>query len=608
MPIQTVLIFPRETFQRYFLLLRWLVVIVSSLMIVFSEKLLLDLLWAHLLVIFLILSNLFLHFLPERILTRPIVHSAVGLGDIFLITLALAISGQTASDFYLAYFLVIMITALNQDLARIILSTTLIMILYGIIMFLDDKGLANTTTLLRLPFFYIIALFYGYLVQLIRAERRQKEESLGLYRGSRSQADMQKLLKEISQDITSLDINSLLRKLTEKVREVFKVDVSDIRILEGESWRVMEISGLDPNLISSTRSGAIYGRLRWIVENRKPLMIPDSAEEETFPPGETVKTLGLRGYLGVPLLSRSGEVTGILRALTYQPRVFTQEEIDLLQQLANGAAVALENARLFEEVQKKSKELEEAFRAKSEFLNTMAHEIRTPLNVVIGHTELLEGGFYGDLNQKIKQRLETIGKNARTIVNLTDEILELARLEAKRVPLQIKEFPLKEMMDELEMSFIPLVEEKGLDLRFKLEGAIRTIKNDPSKIKEVVQNLLANAIKYTDRGEVELRVSTLPDGQSSDPKCGQISFSVRDTGIGIKGEDIPYIFEPFFMADGVDRVKYPGTGLGLSIVKRLVTLLGGEIKVESEWGKGSTFTFILPVVHRSEPHSGKDEG
>ncbi|MGH7773792.1 MAG: sensor histidine kinase [Candidatus Binatia bacterium] len=432
------------------------------------------------------------------------------------------------------------------------------------------------------------------------------KESQRFLQSLKGSSENQRLLRELSQDITSLDINSLLRKLPEKVREVFKVDVSDIRILEGENWRVMEISGLDPNLIPSTRSrairsGAIYGRLRWIVENRKPLMIPDSAEEETFPPGETVKSLGLRGYLGVPLLSKSGEVTGILRALTYQPREFTQEEVDLLQQLANGAAVALENARLFEEVQKKSKELEEAFKAKSEFLNTMAHELRTPLNVVIGHTELLEVGFYGDLDQKIIQRLETIGKNARTILNLTDEVLELARIEAKRVPLQIKEFPLKEMMDELEISLIPLVEEKGLDLRFELDGVIPTLKNDQLKIQEVLQNLLTNAIKYTDKGAVELRISALPDRQSSDPECGQILFSVRDTGIGIKGEDIPRLFEPFFIADGVDRVKYPGSGLGLSIVKRLVTLLGGEIKVESEWGKGSTFTVILPVVQRSEP-------
>lgn len=253
-----------------------------------------------------------------------------------------------------------------------------------------------------------------------------------------------------------------------------------------------------------------------------------------------------------------------------------------------------EDLRKQEEMQKLlSAGLLEEMRKKSDFLNTMAHELKNPLNVVMATQQLFLDGFYGDLSEEQKRGLEPIGKNAYDLLNLINQILDLARLEAGKVPLHIEEFPLKETMDDLESSFIPLVREKGLELRFELEDPLPKIESDRSKIKEVLQNLLANAIKYTDRGEIELRVCCHADG----PQRGRISFSIRDTGIGIRKEDIPRIFEPFHMTGEVDRKKYPGTGLGLSIVKRLVELLEGEIQVESEWGKGSTFTVTLPLVH-----------
>ena len=178
-----------------------------------------------------------------------------------------------------------------------------------------------------------------------------------LYERTKRAAEIQGFLKELSQDITSLEIGSLLKKLTEKVREVFKADISDIRVVEQGAWRVMGVSGIEPHLLAPSHGGALRGLSGRVLQQRQPLMVPDVMKTD-LSTGTILKNLGVHGYLGAPLFSRMGEVIGILRALTYQPRVFSQEEIDLLQQLANGAAIAIENARLFEETERRAREQE----------------------------------------------------------------------------------------------------------------------------------------------------------------------------------------------------------------------------------------------------------
>jgi signal transduction histidine kinase/uncharacterized protein YigA (DUF484 family) len=421
-------------------------------------------------------------------------------------------------------------------------------------------------------------------------------ENADLYREAQSRERIQKLFNELSQDITSMDLDALLRKLTDKVRETLNVDLSDVRVVEKGQWNLKGISGVSAERVRS-EGGAVVGRSTWIIEHRRPLMIPDSTLENTIPMGKTVTRLGLRGYLGVPLFSRGGEVIGILRALTFQPRDFTQEEVDLLQQLGNGAAVALENARLFEEVQRKSAELEEAFNAKSEFLNTMAHELRTPLSVVIGTGDLLLDGFFGEVKEEQRKALDRISRHSQDLLNLINEILDLVRLESRKIPIYAEEFSAREIAGDLEGSFGPLAQDKGIKLRVTLQEGLPVLKSDRSKIREILQNLLANAVKYTDRGEIAVSVSLQPgDGTKTD----RILWSVRDSGIGIREADLPRLFEPFYLGEGMDRKKYPGTGLGLSIVERLVELLNGEIRVQSEWGKGSTFTVAIPVTRTGD--------
>lgn len=427
-------------------------------------------------------------------------------------------------------------------------------------------------------------------------------ENSNLYEESQRLLKEQSALREIFTHINLLDLGHLLHQLTEQAVTLLRVDHIQVRLMDKEGLlRTVAFAGKGTENFQDRLVKMGKSRSTWVMENRRPLVIRDINQDKVFGPGHFLRELAVKGYLCVPLISRGEKSIGVLNASTLAEKEFTQEEIALAQEIAAGAAVAIENARLFEEVQNKSEELEEAYKTKSTFFNTMAHELRTPLNVLIATLQLFTEGYYGELSEKQIKGFEPLQRNAMNLLNLISSILDLARLEAKRVPLKIEDFSLKEITDELESSLMPLAQEKGVELRLKLGDPTLTLKSDRSKIKSVLQNLLGNAVKYTDKGEIELRVTTLPDHESSPSGAEAISIAVQDTGIGIKEGDIPHIFEAFYMAEGINRRKYPGSGLGLSIVKRLLELLHGDIQVQSEWGKGSTFTATLPLVHPNEP-------
>ena len=410
----------------------------------------------------------------------------------------------------------------------------------------------------------------------------------------------QSALREIFTQINLLDSDSLLHQLTERALKLLNVEHAQVRLLGKDgSLRRLAVAGKWSDRLPE-RQNLSSGRSNWVMTNKKPLAIKDISKDKIFGPGHFLREVGVKSYLLVPLISRKQKSIGVLGAASLTEREFTAEEISLAEQLAAGSAIAIENARLFEEVQQKSHELEEAYTAKSKFLNTMAHELRTPLHVVVGTQQLLLEGAYGALPEHSKKGLEIIGRQAVHLVDLTNEILDLARLEAKRVPLSIDEFAIEEIMTDLESSFMPLVQGKGLKLIFNGRNNNLTMRSDKQKIKLILQNLLGNAVKYTDKGNVEVQVLAESSRQPPGNRQKTVSIAIKDTGIGISKADLPHIFEAFYMAEGVDRNKNPSSGLGLSIVGRLVELLNGEIRVESELGKGTTFWVTLPLIHPAE--------
>jgi signal transduction histidine kinase len=405
-------------------------------------------------------------------------------------------------------------------------------------------------------------------------------------------------LIKVNRDVASLlKRELLLPSIANEARRFLNVDGASFRLVEGRSLVRAGYAG-DEDLLALTPvmplGESISGK---IVRENRVIAVKNVHDEPVIIERHRriLSEGGYRSFLGVPL--RLGRrVIGTINLYSKQEREFRPDEIQMITAFADQTAIAVENARLFEEVQNKSGELEDAFRTKTDFLNTMAHELRTPLNVVIGTQQLLVDGSYGNLSGEQSKALERIGRYAQDLLSLINEILDLVRLDARKVPVHTSEFSVREITDDLELSFAPLAREKGLDLKFDIGAGIPPLTSDRSKVREILQNLLANAVKYTEKGEIELRVSL--QNSNSSLQGRRISWSVRDTGIGIDGPDLPRLFEPFFMADGVDRRKYPGTGLGLSIVKRLVELLDGDIKIDSELGNGSTFSVSFPLSRR----------
>lgn len=426
--------------------------------------------------------------------------------------------------------------------------------------------------------------------QLHEQTRKQAIELERANKDLKRREEIQKLLKELSQDITTLDLDSLLKKFTEKVREILKVDVVDVRVfVEETGWKLMGIAGIDPNLLTSTRSGTGRGRAGWIQKHRQPLMIADLTRSDR-PSGATLKNLGVRGYLGVPLLSRGGEAIGVLRALTYEPREFTQEEVDLLEQLASGAGIALENSRLLEHIKKQTIELEKADKVKDEFLGFVSHELKTPVNAIKGYAELMREKMLGEINGEQEKALSKVIRSSNELVAMVNTLLAATKIQAGAVKVNRQRIGLGNLFDELRVTYdVPLGKE--LALVWDYPSDLPTVETDGEKLRHILQNLINNAIKYTDEGSVTIAARHFPNACS-------IEFRVTDTGIGISEDALPFIFEMFHQVNGSENRSCGGVGLGLHIVKSFTELLGGKIDVRSELSKGSIFTVTIPYENR----------
>jgi len=276
----------------------------------------------------------------------------------------------------------------------------------------------------------------------------------------------------------------------------------------------------------------------------------------------------------------------VLVRIEVQP--FSDREIELVESFARQAAIAIENVRLFNEIQEKSAQLEVANRHKTEFLANMSHELRTPLNAIIGFSEVLLQRMFGELNAQQADYLEDIMSSGRHLLTLINDILDLSKIEAGRMELELASFSLVAALNNAVTLVRERAQSHGIRLELDVAPQLDTVIADERKLKQVVVNLLANAVKFTpDGGTITLRAVR---------ENGHVRLAVHDTGIGIAPEDQARIFEEFQQATHLTEKSREGTGLGLALSKRMVELHGGTISVDSAPGKGSTFTVALPLL------------
>ncbi|MBI3029258.1 MAG: GAF domain-containing protein [Candidatus Rokubacteria bacterium] len=323
-------------------------------------------------------------------------------------------------------------------------------------------------------------------------------------------------------------------------------------------------------------------------ESREPTQIPDIAEPDAYQSRlrDLLIGAGYRALLSVPLL-REDQVIGSLSFNRKAPGEFPPEVVDVLKTFATQSALAIQNARLFREIEAKSRELEVASRHKSEFLANMSHELRTPLNAIIGFSEVLLERMFGEINEKQTEYLEDVLSSGRHLLSLINDILDLSKIEAGRMELEMASFDMPLALQNAMTLVRERADRHGIALGLTVDERLGTFVGDERKLKQILLNLLSNAVKFTPEGG---RISV-----KAMPADGSVEISVSDTGIGIAPEDQETIFEEFRQVGSDYARKREGTGLGLTLTKKFVEMHGGKIWVKSEVGKGSTFTFTLPV-------------
>jgi len=327
--------------------------------------------------------------------------------------------------------------------------------------------------------------------------------------------------------------------------------------------------------------GTILGR---VVLERRPIQVADVLADAEYDVA-IARSGGSRALLGVPLL-REGAPIGVLILLRPTTEPFNDRQIELAATFADQAVIAIENVRLFDEIQDKSRQLEVASQHKSQFLANMSHELRTPLNAILGYTELMADGIYGELPEKTMAVLKRLESNGRHLLGLINDVLDLSKIEAGQLVLELSDYSLEDIAQTVRSTLEPLAADKKLTFKVEVAAKLPPGHGDGRRLTQVVINLVGNAIKFTDAGEVVITA------RATD---GSFHLSVQDTGPGISAADQGKLFQEFQQADNAITRKKGGTGLGLAISKRIIEMHGGKIWLESQVGQGSTFSFTVPV-------------
>jgi signal transduction histidine kinase len=412
-------------------------------------------------------------------------------------------------------------------------------------------------------------------------------------------------LGEIGRAVSStLDVEVVLETIVSRASQLAGADACTVYEYDeaSDQFHLRATHNLAPEIAEAMRAMPLRkgeGVMGRAAAMRQPVQVSDISEPDAYQSSlrDALIGAGYRAALSVPLL-REDQIIGSLSITRKTPGEFSPEVVELLKTFATQSALAIQNARLFREIADKSRLLEAASRHKSEFLANMSHELRTPLNAILGFSEVLAERMFGEVNDKQAEYLQDILSSGRHLLSLINDILDLSKVEAGRLELELERFHLPATLDNA----LTLVRERasrhGITLTQTVDKRLGHMVADERKVKQVLLNLLSNAVKFTpDGGRIDLIATAAED---------VVTVAVSDTGIGIAPEDQAAVFEEFRQVGRDDTRKQEGTGLGLTLSKKFVELHGGRIWVQSQIGRGSTFTFTLPV--RPEGRSSSAQG
>jgi signal transduction histidine kinase len=431
-----------------------------------------------------------------------------------------------------------------------------------------------------------------------KVEQRTHELSEALRQQAQSVQEL-RALGEVSQAVNStLDLETVLSTIVAQAVQLSGAEDGTIYVFDETSkeLHLKATYGMTEELIAAIKGQPFgSGAFAQAATQRAPVQVPDLREAPTSPIRDIILRAGYRALLVVPLLGPNRLVGGLV-VRSRQPGEFPKSTIDLLQTLATQSVLAVQNARLFGEIEEKSRQLKLASEHKSQFVASMSHELRTPLNAIIGLTEMMVTNAARFGTEKAAEPLNRVHRAGVHLLGLINQVLDLSKIEAGKLELNPQTVKLKPLIEEVIGTARQLAEQNKNRLLVDAQENLGALTADPMRLRQILLNLLSNACKFTKNGDVSLRVSPAVDGRN------WIEFAVSDTGIGMTREQLNKLFEEFSQADASTARQYGGTGLGLAITRKLCRIMGGDVTATSEIGRGSVFVVRLP----GEPGTGGD--
>jgi len=582
--------------------LRWPLVILSSYLLYYTPSEWLTPTQVQAVLILYLLSHSTLYFLADDLFDSVYFYAPLLVFDTLVLIAVLSTTGTASPDFYVACFFTLVISCICNDIRGLLAVTFLAPLVYGYFAF-NSTANFDPNLYLRLPFPFVISLFYGYFAQVERIRRtaREKDEQARRQQKAaeeiRRQRERLEVLHQVNVAVTSTnDTPKLLDSFLETALIHLPYAAVIVRLRNhgtgvfetaaARGFKARTFAGMDDALAFT--DGA--------VNERHPLMVGNVFTDPRVDSLEFFENDGLLSFLVVPLVATNSAL-GCLVFLNREAHEFGDEEIEFVSTLAGQAAMAIHHAELYEQSRRQAEELRGAHKIKDEFLRAVSSQLKTPLNVITGYTDMFREGLLGTMTPIQEKAIETVARQSKDLHGLINTVLQVSNIETEPLHLEIHELNIWEFLSEMRLLYdTPLT--KDVKLIWDCPSDFPIVLGDRRKLRHIVENLISNAIKFTEHGSVTVSARYLVGKK-------MLEIKITDTGPGIPEEQISTIFERFRRGEDAETgTPRSGVGLGLYIVKKFLDLLGGKIHVESHAGRGSTFTVQIPapIKQSYSPH------